>query len=222
MKNAATLAQFALVSGFALIGTAMPSPVAAEGNLNALLHGSYAFATTRTCTVSSRPFAEPNLGIPSGATVFRQYATDHGILSFNGDGTATATGRTRTINVDVPADSFPFIPYSGSPLNPTFVSVSDFESEVAYTVNPDGTVDTQSNSSFTVLFPVPAATSTAGTATGNVGRLQIAGGNTMLISAPLGDPSVPSVETLTYSFPVGLVQHRVCARSTTAAKLPGK
>jgi len=205
MRNVVKLAQLALVSGFALVGTAIPSLAAAAGNLDAHLRGSYAFTTTKTCTALVAPylFVPPSFAIPPNvpsSALFRQSTSDAGIFTFNGDGTATATGTSRVMNITTTSPG-------SSP-----VSVSEFTSAIDYTVNSDGTVDTATTADFTLVFPAGPT----GTVTGSVSRLQIAGGNTMLVSAPSGDPTL---ETLTFG---GVpVQTRICVRSTTATKLPG-
>lgn len=194
MRNFVRVAQLALVPGFALITIGMASVAGADANLNAQLRGAYALTQTRICTVSSQPFGE-NLEIPSNTFVFSQTATDNGIITYNGDGTATFVGRTSTNSTGGSA-----------------IFLSDVTTAVEYMVNPDGTVDQRFSSSFAVVFP---ATGITGTVTGGVGRLQTSGGNTMLVSAPPAQVSVETVTTLTST------QYRVCARSTTQSKLPG-
>jgi hypothetical protein len=202
MRNLRRVAQWSLVPGFALVTTGMASIAQAETNLNARLRGAYAVTVARTCTVSSLPFSGENLEIPFGAFVFRQTATDNGITTYNGDGTATFIGRTSSLNLNSTGGSA--------------ISLSDVTAAIEYTVNPDGTVDTRYSSGFAVVFPPTGIT---GTTTGQVGRLQISHGNTMLVSAP---PSQVSVETQVSTTPGGIfTQYRVCVRSATQTKLPG-
>jgi hypothetical protein len=202
MRNFVRVAQLALVPGFALITTGVASVAEADANLNAQLRGAYAVTVARTCTVSSLPFEGENLEIPFGAFVFSQTATDNGIATYNGDGTATFIGRTSAVNINSTGGSAIFF--------------SNFTAAIEYRVNPDGTVDTRRNSSsFVVVLP---ATGITGTTTGEIDRLQISGGNTMLVSAPAAQVSV---ETQVSTTPAGIfTRYRVCARSTTQTKLP--
>jgi hypothetical protein len=213
MRNVVKVAQFTSLLSFSLITGGM-APVAEAregGNLNAHLRGAYAVTTARTCTVSTAGFGPaPFFAIPSplppGAAVFRQSAMDAGIITFNGDGTGTVTGRTENMNLTNTAGSF--------------ISVSEFASALDYTVNPDGTVDTTTTTNSAQVFPPPPPVgSTFVTTTGQVGRWQIAHGKTMLVSAPAGDPTL---ETLVFTPPAGapFTQYRICVRSRTATKLP--
>lgn len=214
MRNIVRFAQLALVPGFALMtGGIAPAAMAKDGDHhNAHLRGAYAFTTARTCTViqaPGNPFGPPPFAIPSplppGAGLFRQSTTDAGITTFNGDGTATSTGRSRTMNINAAG---------GAP-----VSVSEFTSAINYTVNPDGTVDTETSSAFTIVFPsVP--TPTTGTVTNQTGRLQITRRKNILVSAPSEDPTVETV-VLTPAPPgIPFTQSRICVRSTILTKLP--
>ena len=204
MRNIARLAKWALVSGFALIGTGIASLAATAGNLDAHLRGSYAFTTARTCTNSSSAIVPPSYAVgPAG--VFRQASSDKGILTFNGDGTGSSVGTSSTMDISAPS----------GPL----VTVSTFTSTFDYTVNPDGTVDlTTTSNPFESIFGRGAGDT--GTVSGQTGRLQISHGNTMLVSAPSG---TFSVETVTI-FPASggtVTRYRICVRSATASKLPG-
>jgi len=210
MRNFVRVAQLALVPGFALIAAGTAPVAEAAANLDARLRGTYAFTTARTCTVSSAPFVGPTFAIPVSVppappvSVFRQTASDSGILTFNGDGTGTSTGRSSTMNITSTG---------GSPL-----SISDFTRVIAYTVNPDGTVDTSGSATFETVFG--SGTGTTGTTSGQVGRSQISHGNTMLVSAPQAQVAV---ETLVLTPPppgVPFTQYRICVRSQTATMLP--
>jgi len=209
MRNVVRLAQLALVSGFALVGTAIPSLAAAAGNLDAHLRGSYAFSTTRTCTISPLPYVGDTFALPilpPGFSFSRQTNSDSGIITFNGDGTGTSTGRASGLNITS----------TGGPI----LFLSDFTTTFNYTANPDGTVDTTSTSgNFETVFG--AGLGTTGTSSGQVGRLQISHGNTMLVSAPA---ERVAVETLVFTPPTGpqFTQYRLCVRSITATMLPGK
>lgn len=204
MKNAATLAQFALVSGFALVGTAMPSPAPAAGNLDAHLRGSYAFTTARTCTNSSTQIVPPFYAVgPAG--VFRQAITDSGVITFNGDGTGSAVGSSKSMDI--------------SALSGPLVTISTFASTFDYSVNPDGTVEvTNQTSTFESTFG--RGVGDRGTVTGQQGRWQISQGNSMLVSAPPTDFSVETVAFTPLTNPP-FTRYRICVRSTTAARLPG-
>jgi hypothetical protein len=211
MRNVVRLAQLALVGGVALISSGIAPPEAIAANLNAHLRGSYAFSTARTCTVtvSSVGFGGPTFAIPTTpppttATLFRQASSDVGIVTYNGDGTGTSSGRSRTMNIDST---------TGSPL-----SVSEFSSTFNYTVNPDGTIDTETTSNpFTIVFG--SSEGYTGTVTGQVGRGRLADGHTMIVPAPGAEPTV---ETLLFTRPdtSQFTQYRICVRSGTSVKLP--
>jgi len=190
----------AALSSAILIGTAIPSPAAAEGNDDARLRGSYAFTTMRTCVNSLSPIDPPFYVVQS--ILSRQSSTDSGILTFNGDGTASAVGTVRTMDLSAPGG--------------TLVTVNVFESDITYSVNADGTVDMVTNlASFSVVFPPFVV---IGNSTGQTSRLQIADGKSMLVSAPSEDYSV---ETLTFFTGQSSPRYRLCTRSTTAVKIPG-
>lgn len=185
--------------GSTLIATAIPMPAAAEGNLDAHLRGSYAFTSTRTCAVSHNPIGD-NYTFASDR--FYQTATDSGIYTFNGDGTASLVGKSRNVNLS-----------AGSG---TLVNVSSFTGSFSYTVNEDRTVDLWNfSTTFNSTFP---DVDFHGTIIGQTGRLQIAEGRSMLVTAPSENYTV---ETLNYTAPQ-MTQYRICTRSTTATKLPGK
>jgi hypothetical protein len=210
MKHIVRLAQLTLVSGFALIGAGMPSLASADGNHDAHLRGSYAFTTTRNCTIASAPFVGDNLANPPSSAFFRQSAVDSGIYTFNGDGTATATGRSSSLNM------------TNSNPGATILAVSEFNANLNYAVNGDGTVDIAVTSTFDFVFGPLASNNTTGTLTGQVARLQISDGNSMLVSAPAGQVTQ---EFVSYDPPLAPPfengQWRICVRSTTATKLPG-
>jgi hypothetical protein len=191
----------AALSGSTLIATAMPLLAAAAGNLDAHLRGSYAFTSTRTCAVSLSPMDENN-NYAFAPDRFYQTSTDSGIYTFNGDGTGSSVGKSRNVNLS-----------AGSG---TLVNVSSFTSDFSYTVNDDRTVDVSNFlTTFNGTFP---NVNFHGTITGQAGRLQITDGETMLVTAP---SEAYTVETLNYTAPL-ITQYRICTRSTTATKLPGK
>ncbi len=217
MRNVVKLAQLALVPGFALMGTGIQSPPAAAANLEAHLRGSYAFTITRACTYSPLPFVGPVFALPSlttpppvpplppGSSIYRQSGADSGIVTFNGDGTGTSTGRSRSMNITSTTTTAP-------------ISVSEFTTTFEYTVNGDGIVDTKSLSNFKIVFGSPSVLGNEGTVSEQRGRLQISHGNSMLVTAPSGDPIV-EVQNLPGAIPED--QYRICVRSGTFVKLPG-
>jgi len=198
------LSNLPLVAAFSssvLIGAAIPSPAAAEGKHDARLRGSYAYTTAKTCVQSLDEILPPFYVFQS--ILSRQSSSDSGILTFNGDGTASAVGTVRTIDNTAP----------GGPL----VAVNAFTSDISYSVNADGTVDMATIlASFQVIFP---PFNVVGTSTGDTSRLQIADGNSMLVSAPSEDYSV---ERLDFSTGQTTPRYRICTRNTTAVKIPGK
>lgn len=179
------------------------SSAEAQGNLNARLRGAYAATVARTCTISNMAFVGPNLAIPPGASVSRQAASDSSVVTFNGDGTGTTTGRTSSMNLTATGGGI--------------LSISEFSSTFDYLVNPDGTVETSNIlTTFETVFPPGGST---GTTSGRVGRLQIADGNSMLVSAPAEQITM---ETQTITPPTGnpFAQYRLCVRSAVYTKLP--
>jgi hypothetical protein len=98
------------------------------------------------------------------------------------------------------------------------ISVSEFTTTFEYTVNADGIVDTKSLSNFKIVFGSPSVLGHEGTVSEQHGRLQISHGNSMLVTAPSGDPIV-EVQNLPGAIPED--QYRICVRSGTFVKLPG-
>ena len=200
-KSLLNLSLVAVLSGSVLIGSAIPSPAAAEGNHDARLRGSYAFTTVKSCVQSLNEILPPSYVVQT--ILSRQSSTESGTYTFNGDGTASAVGTTKTLDNTAPG---------GNPL----LTVNAFTSEISYSVNADGTVDTASSASFHVIFP---PFNVVGTSTGVTGRLQIADGNSMLVSAPIEEYTVERLDFFTgQSTP----RYRLCTSSTTAVKVPGK
>jgi hypothetical protein len=204
MRNFVRVRQLTLVSGFALITTGMASVAEAAGNLDARLRGAYATTTARTCTVSSLPFGD-NFVFQPGAFVSRQSAVDNSITTYHGDGTATAIGRSSSMNISSTGGSFN--------------SISDFTANINYAVNLDGTVDTMISSTFETV--VGAGKGNTGTTIGQVGRLQISHGNTMLVSAPAEQLS-PETQVISPLVGATFTQYRLCVRSTTQTMLPSR
>lgn len=204
MRNSVRVKQLALVTGVALFITGVAAVAGDEGNLNASLRGRYAFTTKRTCTSSPVPFIPPFFNVsPAGSTL--QTSSESGIITYHGNGKADQSGRGSQLSFSSP--------FTGA----ATASIVEFTSRVNYTVNPDGTVDTATESDFTFVFPAPGST---GTTTGMVGRLQIADGKSMLVSAPA---EALTVETVNVNPPVGspFTAYRICSRSSTQTKLPG-
>jgi hypothetical protein len=204
MKDVSQHKRVALLAGLVIASSFVSSVAMAAGNLNARLHGPYAFTSTRTCTVAREPFDGPYFLIPNVAsnTIFRQTATESGIYTFNGDGTATIEGRSITLNT------------TNTSVGASILSVTEFTTNVNYSVNEDGTVDVATTGAFRFVFGPQVGVT--GTTTGQTGRLQIAHGNTMLVSAP---KDVPTMETITQSN--GFLGYRLCVRSTVLTKLTG-
>lgn len=206
MSRTARFTQLALVLGIVVGAGGAATLGEAQGNLNARLRGTYAFTQSRTCTVAGLPFVGPTFAIPSFTFFFRQAASDSGVITFNGNGTGTTTGRSSTMNI------------TAGP-GPGILSVSEFTRDFNYAVDPDGTVDTAGVTVFQTVLG--SGTGNTGTVTGGVGRLQIAHGNTMLVSAP---QEQITDETVVINFPTppggSVTQHRLCVRSLTATKLP--
>jgi hypothetical protein len=186
----------AALSGSVLAVAGEPSHPGGSGHLNASLHGSYAITTKRTCVYSFTPIVADDYYV---IDTFRQSAADNGIIKFKGDGTASAVGTSTTLDTSSPSGRLG--------------TVSTFNADVHYTVNPDGTVDTSTSASFNVIFPTTVIAT--GMATGQTGRLQIAGDGSMLISAPSNSYSV---ETLTYTTGQ-TTRYRICSRSVVARKI---
>ena len=201
-KSLSNLSLVAALSGSLLMGAALPLPASAAGNHDARLRGSYAFTTSVSCVQSLNEILPPSYVVPS--ILSRQSSTESGIYTFNGDGTATAAGSTTTLDNTALA---------GNPM----LTVNAFTSDISYSVNADGTVDMVTNlSNFHVVFP---PFNVVGTSAGVTRRLQIADGNSMLVSAPNEEYSVERLDFFTGQT---TPRYRLCTRSTTAAKLPGK
>jgi hypothetical protein len=187
------------LSGPALAFAGEPSHPDGSGDLNARLHGSYAITTKRTCVYSFTPIVPDDYFV---VDTFRQSAADNGVVTFNGDGTASAVGTSTTLDT--------------SSNSGRLGTVSTFNADIHYTVNADGTVDTSTSSSFNVIFPTTVIAT--GNATGQAGRLQIVAGGSMLISAA---SDTYSVETLIYTTGQ-TTRYRICSRSVVARRISDK
>jgi hypothetical protein len=222
MRNSVKVTQVALVTGFTLISTGIASVAEAQGNLNARLRGAYASAVTKTCVVSSLPFEGPNLAIPQvppppapAPVITRNIQSNSGIITFNGDGTATAIGRYSNLTI-AQATSV------GSPVvnTPGFapLALGDFSSDITYAVYPDDTVDTEQTTiavSVFPVFPTPFTSKIIGT----LGRLQISQDHKTLISAPQTEASVEPV----FSPPTATTpaNYRICINHVVLTKIRG-
>lgn len=168
------------------------------------VHGAYAFTQTRTCTVSNLPFAGPTFAIPSGALLFRQAASDSGVTTFHDDGTGISTGRSSSMNLTA---------FGGGVL-----SISEIVTTFEYTVNADGIVE-RTDVSTTFVTVLGSGTGNTGTVSGQVSRLQLAHGRSMLVSAPQEEITT---ETQVITPVVGdvVTQYRLCVRSFVGTRVP--
>ena len=177
--------------------------VEARTNLN----GTYAFTSNRSCTTTNGPdFIPDGSGgfIINDGGFFRQIATDSGTTTYNPDGTGMTTNRSVTMNIS-----------AGSGVS--IVSISQSSVTFTYTIENDNQLVTN--------FDVGTFETIAGAGTGNIGTFsarparhaQIGNGANAIASGPAEDILD---ETLTYiSGPSkGLVQHRVCTRSSISVK----
>lgn len=175
----------------------------ARNNLN----GSYAFTTTQVCSTANSPLGIDASGAPTvipASGVFRTIVVNTGVQTFNGDGTGTSVGQSQGMNI------------SNTTVGNSIFSISDFSLSFTYTVNDDNTVD--------VIFGVADTTTVSGGGTGNNGTvtgttrsLRIGnGGNTLV-----GQESKIQQETIVTNVlhDGTLTQYRICARSTTLAKM---
>jgi len=177
--------------------------VEARTNLN----GTYAFTSTRSCTTTNGPdFIPDGSGgfIINDGGFFRQIATDSGTTTYNSDGTGMTTNRSVTMNIS-----------AGSGVS--IVSISQSSATFTYTIENDNQLVTN--------FDAGTFETIAGAGTGNIGtfsarparQAQIGNGANTIVSGPAEDILD---ETLTFiSGPSkGLVQHRVCTRSSISVK----
>jgi hypothetical protein len=124
------------------------APTASAQNLNALLHGSYAFTGPTGClyapgSASSAPSPGnttplPNAGFNSNnqpivpGTSFSNSNAVEGIRVFNGDGTGSVKG------TEAGATARPTPGPTGYPAFPPAAESANFSYRFTYTVNPDG------------------------------------------------------------------------------------
>lgn len=200
----------ALFGCMALFATMAASADDDQGS-SRTLKGSYAFSASASCVFSSAtlgPVYIPPLGftpnfVPIGHASANSFSSN-GVLTFNGDGTGSSTGRTITIGDPDPGDS-------GA------TNGIDNSSNFTYTVADDGTFTFAQGpitSTFVAGPRVGIQTSTTGVppAVGHVSRDK----KTLVFGS--FDPAVESTTRLD----LGVVESvRICHRSNTAVRIDG-
>src|SRR5262249_48753908 len=160
------------------------------------LHGSYAVATVRSCTVTNNLnyttnpifthfgpdradlFALPTV-LPTTIGVFRQEASDSAIETFNADGTGMVVGRSKTMNI-----SATFNPQNPPPNpSPSILSISAFTIHFTFVVNDDQTVDISLSEFDAEILTGPLKGQFVKVGPRSA-RLQIADGGRALLTAP--------------------------------------
>ncbi len=175
------------------------APVQAQGGLNALLIGTYAFTVFRSCMQATSINEETKQLLGAGSP---RTSVVVGTITFNGDGTGTALGTTT--NIFFTATSVGSIP----------VSTSIFTQTFGYTVGPDGSfVRTNIVTTGTVQTGGSAGENFTITAAGpRMGQILERGQFLGLTDGNEG------VEALTFST-IG-TRERICIRSGVAGKMP--
>jgi hypothetical protein len=178
--------------------------VEAQENLNARLHGTYAFTQSTQCVETTEGFG-PNFQVhplpppdtPGTHFIRRVARSTRGFIQFNGDGTATTTQVGTTINFSPVA--FP-------------VSESETTCRDTYTVHPDDTVTIETSCTSTTV--AGGGIGNVLTTTEGVIKATIVQGNTALLYAP---DHPPAVATITVTPPPGtgdaFTFERVCTLS---------
>ena len=161
-----------------------PAPTALEGD--------YAFTATETCSATRTGF-DGNFNA-SDALAIRHFVTD-GVLSYQTNGTGTATFRTRLV-------------IEGTQQ----ISERQASCSLTYTVNPDGTLSQVMNCTVNVTAGLIAGNTLSIVGIQENGRL-LQGGKLLLTSA---QPVIESVDIQ----PLGIQLQRVCARSGVAGRIP--
>lgn len=168
-----------------------------------MLHGTYGFSWTRDCTQNVGGFDAELRAVGDAASTIGTRA-DKGVVTYNGDGTATSEVRGLAV--------------FGAPPGSFAASIFELTCAITYTVNPDGSfVESQTCTGSLVAGSQSGRTFTV---TDGVRQGQIsADGNTLVI----GDTN-PGVTTLTlHAFPLlGLPEQtvqRICWRAGTAVKI---
>ncbi len=177
--------------------------VEARTNLN----GDYAFTTNRSCTTTNGPdFATDPSGAPTiivDGGFFRQIATESGTTTYNPDGTGVSTGRSVTMNISAGAGA-------------SILSLSEFSVPFTYTIeNNDQLVTALGTSTFVTILG--AGTGNTGTVSPGTRHAQIGNGGNTIVTGPAVDFQHDTL-TFTGGPSAGLVQHRLCTRSTTSVK----
>lgn len=183
----------------ALVASTPGSVATAAQNLEARLHGDYAFSTTRICVNTAPGDPLPNINNTfafSNRSVAKLTGTNH----YDGAGKGTVTGTTTSYNFSTTSPGKP-------------VSVTEFTGTFDYSVDADGSVREYN---YYVTFSVIAGANSGdtGTVTGTENRRRIVQGNTALISET-DDPS--TVETVTQTTPGTF--YRICKRNSIHFKL---
>jgi hypothetical protein len=174
----------------------------AEARMN--LTGTYAFTTSRSCTVANNPFTldgsgEPTV-IPTGPT-FRQNSADSGTTTYHADGTGVATGRSATMNI------------SNTAIGTSILSISEFSFPFTYTITAGYTLETQLGQ-VTFATILGSGTGNTGTVSPSSRRSHIGNGGNTIVSAPRTE-----IEQETLVFNSGaFTQYRICTRSTTSVR----
>lgn len=200
----------ALICSLAALGMAYAASAAANPNK---LKGEYAFTGTAVCLTSPVGF---NLatGTPLPGPVWSNSFSVEGVRTFNGDGTGTVTGTS--VGITGPSFLYPGPSSVLAPFPLLNVGSNTFTASVSYTVNNDGTFDTQLVGPLlsTSLTPVPGNTSnvTVPPLTGVIGD----DGKTLTLAS-----IVPAVETVTPVTPPGSPVYRICHRSRVLVKIKG-
>jgi hypothetical protein len=159
---------------------------------NRLLRGDYAFVSTQNCVMSPAGFAAPPLFTPLGPTT-SQSTTTGGVVTFNGDGTGSVTGRSTSIVTNVITST------------PTFSSVS---CAVNYQVGSRGAYRAVQNCSGTSLSGTAAGTAFTVSPMRSTGFLR----NDLLLTASDG-------LVLEIVSSGGVSTPRLCHRSTSTSKI---
>ncbi len=165
---------------------------AAGQDLNARLHGQYAFTQIHFCAQTNVPgedFIAPNFRVPPGG-VTMSTRSNEGVLTFDGNGAGSFDGRTLTMIHNAGPGAVP-------------MTEGPFTCPLTYTVEADGSFTTN-------LICINPAGETILSGVQLNGQLQ-AGGRLLI-----ANDTQRNVETVTY--PAGVFK-RICGRSQTAIRV---
>ncbi len=187
----------------------------AQENLEARLHGEYAFTFARTCVQGVVPLSGgvfgsgPNFLLQSGTSPSHTTAAAQGVVHYNGDGTGSYSHFLLQLN------SAPVVSTFASPL-----TQGNFACDLTYSVNPDGSFSQSlSNCSGTLSAGAVGLPGRAFTISGIQNDGQIAqGGRTLLwfsTATNVESVTIPDVSGQV-SFPPS---HRMCNRTGTAVNI---